>query len=93
MKNTIKIDKFKKKILIIGANGFLGSNILPFQNDEIINEKNFFFIAADLENTNIRQYPPFYHIDITNSADIVKKISKISPEVIILTAAMSNVDQ
>jgi len=93
MKNTIKIDKKSKRILIIGANGFLGKNILQFRNEREIQEQNFFFIAADLKNTNIDNSIPFYHIDITKTEDTIKKITLISPDVVLLTAAMTNVDE
>ena len=56
MKPNIKIDSNLKKILIIGANGFLGTNVIQFR-------------------------------------DRNKKIVEISPDVILLTAAMTNVDQ
>lgn len=93
MKNTIKIDKKLKKILIIGANGFLGKNIIQIRNERKIQEQNFFFIAADVKNTNIANSIPFYYINITKTGDTIKKITKISPDVVLLTAAMTNVDE
>lgn len=93
MKNTIKIDENLKKILIIGANGFLGTNLLDLYEKEDSIYKNFYFSAADLEKTYINQTIPFYYIDITKSADVIKKIVNISPDIVILNAAMTNVDQ
>ena len=93
MKNNIKIDKKSKRILIIGANGFLGKNILQFRNEREIQEQNLFFIAADLKNTNLDNSIPFYYINITKTEDTIKKITKISPDVVLLTAAMTNVDE
>lgn len=81
------------KILIIGANGFLGKNILQLRNEKEIQKLNFGFIGADIKRTNIASDVPFYHIDITNAVDVNEKISKISPDVIVLTAAMTDVDQ
>ena len=93
MKSTIKIDKSSRKILLIGANGFLGANILRFHLDENLKKKKIIFIGADLDNSNIKKEIPFYYMDITNSRDTLKKILKISPEIVILTAAMTDVDQ
>ena len=92
MKNNILIDD-NLKILIIGANGFLGTNLLQFQHKCDIKNRKVQFIAADLKNSNILPKIPFYHIDITNTNDTLKKIIKISPDIIILTAAMTDVDQ
>lgn len=93
MKNTMKIDNSLEKLLIIGANGFLGSHIINLRhsNERINNQFNF--IASDVENTFVPNKFPFIYLDITNSEKTNKKISKLSPEVVILTAAMSNVDQ
>ncbi len=91
MKDNIIIDE-NLKILIIGANGFLGTNLLQFQNRYFI-DQNVQFIAADLNKSNIQIEVPFYFIDITNIDDIIKKVTNISPDIIILTAAISNVDQ
>ena len=93
MKNTMKIDESLKNILIIGANGFLGSNILQLRRSKEVKDQYFQFLAADLKNSNIPHDVTFYHINITNPQDTLKKIEKISPDVIILTAAMTNVDQ
>ncbi len=93
MKNTMKIDKPLKKILIIGANGFLGSNILQLREIKEIRNLNYQFLAADVENSTIPRNVTFYHINITNPNDTLKKIELMTPDVIILTAAMTNVDQ
>ena len=93
MRNNIIDDKNLQKILIIGANGFLGRNILRtrYKNKALSQESTF--IAADLQNNNIEENFPFWFIDITNDNDTLKKIIKISPDIIILTAAMTDVDQ
>ncbi|MFW9821468.1 MAG: SDR family oxidoreductase [Candidatus Thorarchaeota archaeon] len=93
MKNITKIDKDFKKILIIGANGFLGSRFLQLKKNEEIKHHNFQFIAADVKNSNIPLDTEFFYIDITQPKDTLKKIEKISPDIILLTAAMTNVDQ
>ncbi len=93
MKNNIKTDKNGKKVLLIGANGFLGSNILNLKNSKESIHQNLIFFAADLKNTRVMSNIPFYHLDITNSRIVSKTITKISPDVIILTAALTHVDQ
>ncbi|MEE9379285.1 MAG: SDR family oxidoreductase [Candidatus Lokiarchaeia archaeon] len=93
MKNNIKIDNNLKKVLIIGANGFLGTNILQFRKNKEILDQNLFLIASDLNNDNIDQEIPFYHIDITNEENTINKIIELSPQIIILLAAMTDVDQ
>lgn len=93
MKSTMNVDKDLAKVLIIGANGFLGTNLFQIYNNDDYKGKNFLLIASDIENYNIEKKFPFYKIDITKSDDILKKIVKISPDVVLLTAAMTDVDQ
>ena len=85
--------KRSKTILIIGVNGFLGSNILQLRKTKEVRDLNYQFLAADIENSNVPIDITFYHINITNPQDTLKKIEIISPDVILLTAAMTNVDQ
>ena len=93
MRTNIIDDKNLQKILIIGANGFLGKNILRTRHKNKTLSQESTFIAADLQNNNIEENIPFWFIDITNDNETLKKIIKISPDIIILTAAMTNVDQ
>lgn len=93
MKISTKIDKNKNKVLIFGANGFLGSNILQLRSKNELIYRDFSFIAADLHNNYIDKDVPYYHIDITHQEDVYKHIVSLSPDIIVLTAAMTNVDQ
>lgn len=93
MKSNIKIDTNFKKVLIIGANGFLGTHLLQFRNEKEIFDQNLFLMASDLKKDNINQEIPFYYIDITDKENTIKKIIELSPQIIILSAAMTNVDQ
>ena len=93
MNNNIKTCKNCRKVLIIGANGFLGRNLFKIRNTEEIKNCNLNLVAADLESSNLPSDISFYTIDITNYEQSEKKIIKISPDVIVLTAAMTNVDQ
>ena len=82
-----------KKILIIGANGFLGTNLVNLRENKKFLEQEFYLITADILNNNIAPDLPFYSIDITDSEKTIKKVIKISPDIVILTAAMTNVDK
>jgi len=82
-----------KKILIIGSSGFLGSNLVKFRKKREYIEKDFYFIGADLYDRINAADLPFINLDITNSYNSLKEIIKISPDVIILTAAMTDVDK
>lgn len=93
MKDNIKVDKDLKKVLIIGANGFLGTNILQFRKAKEILDQNLFLIASDLNKDNLNQEIPFYYIDITNEENTINKIVELYPQIIILSAAMTDVDQ
>ena len=73
------------KILVIGGSGVIGFNLIK-----------------DLKNTNDVSYTFFknktsesngYKLDITNKEDTINLIGKIKPDVIIHTAALTNVDR
>jgi len=75
-----------EKILIIGANGFLGRKLLFRFKDK------FDIYGADLITTGIpEEYHPNY-IDITKKKVDHDLINNIKPNLTILTAAMTNVD-
>ncbi len=93
MKNNIATGKNLKKVLIIGANGFLGTNLFKFRISEMFSNQNLNLVACDLDNSNLPSDVPFHFIDITNYEQTEKIITEISPDIIILTAAMTNVDQ
>ena len=74
------------KLLIIGANGFLGRKLLFRFQDK------FDVYGADLITTGIsEEYHPNY-IDITKENVVHELINNIKPNLTILTAAMTNVD-
>ncbi len=85
----------RKKILIIGANGFLGSNLLQLTTKRVLNKphlNNIEFYAADIDNSFLNFDIPFLNIDITKPEQCIKQVSKIKPDCVILTAALTNVD-
>ena len=82
-----------QRFLVIGANGFLGSYLLNFRNNPKIQENNIVLLASDLENSHLSQQIPFYQIDITQTENTIRTIGEINPDVVILTASMTDVDQ
>lgn len=80
------------KFLIIGANGFFGTNLLQIRNNEKIKKLGFNLFAADLNSSNIPPEVPFYNLDIVNGQKTKRIIKKINPDIVILTAAKSDVD-
>ena len=79
-----------KKILITGSNGLLGQKLV-----ELISGKKGFELVATSRGAN--RLPKggysFRTMDITNSKEVIEVISTEMPDVVIHTAAMTNVDQ
>jgi len=76
----------KMKILIIGGSGFIGTNLLQYYR----NKKDI-----DFEFTYLKNEIPFPHghqLDIIENVKTIKLISKINPDVVIQTVALTNVD-
>ena len=82
-----------KRILIIGANGFLGRTLLSKFVQE--NDLQIELFAADIDisyisNTNSKCTTQV--LDITEKDLVDQYIEKIQPDIVYLTAAMTNVD-
>lgn len=80
-----------KKILITGSNGLLGSKLV----DILSTSSEFELIATSrgenrLTKTQGYTYSP---LDITDKSDVLTVLEKFTPDYIINTAAMTNVDQ
>ena len=79
-----------KKVLITGSNGLLGQKIV--YNLKERNDVDLYATALG-ENRLISQSGyNFISLDITNKAKLDEVFTKIAPDVIINTAAMTNVD-
>ena len=76
-----------RKTLIIGANGFLGCICLQFFN------KNYEVVAADIENTCLPLNTKFVHFDLTKLTNIREVLNRETPELVVLLAAMTDVDK
>lgn len=79
-----------KKILITGANGLLGQKLV----EKLLN-KNYQIIATAKSENRLNIQHPYYiyeSMNITNFEEIKTTFEKYLPDVIINTAAMTNVD-
>ncbi len=79
-----------KKILVTGSNGLLGQKLVY----NLINRNDVELIATSVgENRLIKREGYIYEsLDITNKTQVETIIAKHKPDVIINTAAMTNVD-
>jgi dTDP-4-dehydrorhamnose reductase len=79
-----------KKILITGANGLLGQNL------QKVLEANYNLILTDIQPQSLRPIPlktaDYFTCDITQEKVVYELITKQSPDMIIHTAAMTDVD-
>ena len=80
-----------KKVLITGSNGLLGRKLI----DKLISRNDIELIATGRgENRNpIKDGYTYYSLDITNEQQIEDVFDLVGPDVIIHTAAMTNVDE
>ena len=78
-----------KKILITGANGFLGQHLCAYFKD-----KGYTVVATGKgECRLIGQGFTYYPCDITDSADVQSMMNTYNPDVVIHNAAMSKPDE
>jgi dTDP-4-dehydrorhamnose reductase len=82
----------KKRVLITGANGLLGQKLV-----ELLIEDPLYELIATGRGENRLPYKgkgyTYISMDITNKGEVDEITSKLKPEFIIHTAAMTNVDQ
>jgi dTDP-4-dehydrorhamnose reductase len=81
-------DFIKKRILIVGSNGMLGQRLTEYYltKDEVE------LFACSAEDESFIPGVDFRKIDITNKEEVKKIINDFYPDVIINTAAYTNVD-
>ena len=80
----------KKKILITGSNGLLGQKLVY----RLITERNIEVIATSKGDNRLKNQIGYVYepMDITNEQSVMGVITKHQPDVVINTAAMTNVD-
>jgi len=77
-----------KKVLITGANGFLGQHLTLFLSKYFL-----VFATSRGENRNISFNGNFINCDLTDKEAVIKLIEQVEPNIIIHTAAMSKPDE
>lgn len=80
-----------KKILITGSNGLLGQKLVEL----LLNNQDVQIIATARGENRLPFHEGYEYqpMDITNREQVLSVVESIQPEVIIHTAAMTNVDQ
>lgn len=78
------------RILVTGCNGLLGQKLV-----ELISSQKDCYLIATAKSKLIPDLPrgEFHLLDITNANEIEEVIAKAKPDVVINTAAMTQVDQ
>jgi len=79
-----------KKILITGSNGLLGQKLV-----ELLTHTTDIQVIATARGENrlpSKEGYEYFSMDITNNSEVQSVIAQVKPEVIIHTAAMTNVD-
>jgi len=78
------------RILVTGCNGLLGQKLV-----ELISSQKDYYLIATAKAKLIPDLPrgEFHLLDITNANEIEEVIAKAKPDVVINTAAMTQVDQ
>jgi dTDP-4-dehydrorhamnose reductase len=80
----------KKKILVTGSNGLLGQKLVAL----LASDNEIELIATSRGGNRILKVTGFTYepMDITSAKDVMRVFDKFKPEVVINTAAMTNVD-
>ncbi|MCB0494631.1 MAG: NAD(P)-dependent oxidoreductase [Cyclobacteriaceae bacterium] len=79
------------KVLITGANGLLGQKLV-----ELMIKDSSLEVIATARGANrlpINDGYTFISLDITSKSQVLSVVEKVKPEVVVNTAAMTNVDQ
>jgi dTDP-4-dehydrorhamnose reductase len=80
----------QKKVLITGSNGLLGQTMVKIFRDD------YFVIGCDLTGESFNaNYPEneYYQLDLTQRDKVQKGLSQLKPDIIINTAAFTDVDK
>ncbi len=79
-----------KKIVITGSNGLLGQTLVNL----LLEDKNNYEVIGFSRGTNRSGRDDFEYVsvDVTNKTLLLKELTKYNPDIIVNTAAMTNVD-
>jgi dTDP-4-dehydrorhamnose reductase len=80
-----------KKILITGSNGLLGQKLVQLLSQKEGIQLIATAVGTDRLNTNTGNYV-YESMDVTDSENVMAIFEKHQPDVLIHTAAMTNVD-
>lgn len=83
------MDNKKNKILLIGSNGMLGQRTAEL----FLNKGNTELICASYEQQSVLENINYFNVDLTNQTEVTALLEKISPDVIVNTAAYTAVDK
>ncbi|MCC6685010.1 MAG: SDR family oxidoreductase [Bacteroidia bacterium] len=80
----------KKKVLVTGSNGLLGQKLIH----ALANSSIFELIATSKGENRclLTSGYTYYSLDITNENNVEEVFKKVNPDIVIHTAAMTNVD-
>ncbi len=79
-----------KRVLVVGSNGLLGQKITTlFATSK---QYNIFNVSIEEKSFLDEKVFPYHQLDITKRSSVLKFIDSIQPDVIINTAAVTNVD-
>ncbi|MFN3489129.1 MAG: sugar nucleotide-binding protein, partial [Emticicia sp.] len=85
-----------KKILITGSNGLLGQKLVELLTKNSTSGEPHYQIIATARGENRLPFSEGYEyqsMDITSREKVQEVVANVKPDVIIHTAAMTNVDQ
>lgn len=72
----------RKKIVITGASGYIGSNLKNY-----FKNRNFEVFSFDLNNSKGKNS---FQVDITDEKEVLSRVREVKPDIIIHTAGISN---
>lgn len=79
----------KLRIFVTGANGMLGQRIIEFYSAK----KNVELLGTSFEEKSVIEGIPYISLDLTDKKAVKKVVTEFYPDVIINTAAYTNVDK
>ncbi|MDP2210041.1 MAG: dTDP-4-dehydrorhamnose reductase [Bacteroidota bacterium] len=79
-----------KRILVVGSNGLLGQKITTLFSKS--KQYDIFNVSVEEKSFLDEKDFPYHQLDITKRSSVLKFIDSVQPDVIINTAAVTNVD-